>query len=223
MNARTYFKSLSVLVIAISIVIGLGAIFLIERIVPAIDGILQENAYSVNAAVGMLDSISSNVNDINAESNRERFWIEFKKAKDNITIEGEAELIDQIQGLAELYWLERTTNQQQVQLAGTINQLATTNMQAMEVKDKTAQTISLTGAWAIGLLLFLSIGIQFFFRFKTVSALVSPLEELLDILDNFSSGNRQRRCLDSRSSVLEIRKISYLINKLMDEACHLKR
>ena len=145
MNARTYFKSLSVLVIAISIVIGLGAIFLIERIVPAIDGILQENAYSVNAAVGMLDSISSNVNDINAESNRERFWIEFKKAKDNITIEGEAELIDQIQGLAELYWLERTTNQQQVQLAGTINQLATINMQAMEVKDKTAQTISLTG------------------------------------------------------------------------------
>ncbi len=48
MKAKSYFLNLSTTVILLNVVICLSAIFLVERIIPAINNILDETIYCKN-------------------------------------------------------------------------------------------------------------------------------------------------------------------------------
>ena len=164
MNARSFFKNLYFAVISISVIIGLTAIFLVERIVPAIDEIVKENAYSVESSINMLDAISANDHHQKSNSLEDKFWSAFQDAEKNITLEQEAAILHSIKNLAVLYWSGSSTEQDREELSEKITSLAKLNLQDMKAKDSQAQFMGLTGAWAMGLLLLFSVGIQIYFR-----------------------------------------------------------
>ncbi len=217
MSARAYFQSLSSTVIIISIIIGLSAIFLLERIVPAIDDILQENVYSVSAAVGMLSVISSSRSGGEDDQSREKFWEFFDKAKANITLQEEDLTISEISTLAKRYWNGEASVEDRENLTEQINKLAEINLKAMEAKDQAAQLMGLTGAWSLGFLLLISVGIQFLLRVKILSVLITPIEQILSVLSDFHSGNRMRRFVESKGVVEDVGKIGTLVNSNLDQ------
>lgn len=216
MNVKAYFRGLSSTVIILNIVIVISAIFLVERIVPAIDEILQENAYTVSAAISMLNAISSVQASTSADEQQLMFWNAFEKAKANITLSDEKPVISEIQVKAKEFWQTPTNDVTKTDLSMLISKLAELNLQAMEKKDQQAQFLGLTGAWALGFLLIISVGIQLLLRMKILDSLIDPIERLYLVLDDFSSGKKMRRFTVQNTMVVDIKKIGTLVNKLLD-------
>jgi hypothetical protein len=216
MNARSYFLSLSSSVIIINIIIGLCAIFLVERILPAIDSILEENAYSVSTSLSLLENISaSESEDFNFEKSQAAFWVNLEKAKKNLTVDSEPEIINKIDFSAQKFWGGDKTAK--IELTNYISELATVNLQAMKDKEKKAQFMSLTGAWGLGLLLLISVGIQLIQRTKILNGLITPQEHILWVLKDFNSGNFLRRFVEQKDNLTEIKQTGVLINSILDK------
>src|SRR5690606_12742049 len=120
------------------------------RLVPAMDEILKENAFSVSAAVEM-QSVLLKESSGNADKETEKtFWEAFTKGQRNITLKGEQEIVDSIQSSAEKLWSGDPTVRES--LNEDILRLTKINMEAMESKRQEAHLLGLAGAWAIGFL-----------------------------------------------------------------------
>lgn len=224
MKAKSFFLSLSTAVILMNVIIGLGAIFLVERIIPAMNQILSENAYSVTSAVNMLQSVST-ANPVSAElaqpksnedlKNESFFWENFSNAKKNITLKNEVEILDHIEIAAKDFWagqieLKRT-------LIDNLVMLSNVNLTDMKKKETKAKTISLTGAWGLGFLLLFSIGIQMILRTKILNGIIYPLENITSLLQDYKNGNKMRRYIDKKEDLPEIKKTGNLINSILDK------
>ncbi len=212
MNSKSYFLSISATVIILNILIGLSAIFLVERIIPAINQILDDNAYSVNAVVEMMDtlSVSTEVND-----NEEIFWNSFDNAKGNITIQNEGVLISEIRIAAKVYWKDPT--QSKDKLVGYLTKLAQMNLKDMKQKKNKAERLGVTGSWALGFLILISLSIQLIFRSKFFGGLIVPLEQIFAVLKDYNEGNSLRRFVEQRTYLNDIRKIGIIINTILDQ------
>lgn len=230
MKTKSFFLSLSNTVIVLNILLGLGSIFLVERIQPAIREILEENAYSVAASFVMLETISdfdgiatSNSSDQNlsADSNDEpesqiKFWDNFEKAKENITLKKEAKIVKDIEESATAFWAG--DKDQRAELAALVSSLAKLNLDDMEKKGKLAESLSITGAWGLGFLLIFSLIVQLVFRSKILSGMISPLEQIYSVLRGFKEGNQLRRFVERKEDLLEIKKTGFLINTILDSS-----
>lgn len=217
MKARSYFLSLSTSVIILNIIICLGAIFLVERIIPAINNIIDENAFSVTSSVNMLQTVSSadlisNPEDV--QKNQVIFWTNFENAKKNITLKSEIEIINHIEFTAKDYWAGN--KDMKANLTESLVQLANVNLKDMKKKELKAENISLTGAWAVGILLIFSVGIQLVLRGKILNGLILPLEGIASLLQDYKNGNSIRRFTDQRGHLNEIRQTGVLINNILD-------
>lgn len=206
-------------VISLSVVIGLSAMFLVERIVPAIDKIVKENAFSIDAAINMLDAISANDHLNHSQNLESKFWTSFQAANKNTSIAEEQKILAEIKDLGVLYWAGNSNELEREQLSTYITSLAKLKLQDMQVKDDEAQFMGLAGAWAIGILLLLSISIQLYFRHKTIATIIHPVEDLLRAMESFACGNRQRRFLVNPDAVKDLRKLGQLTNDFLDDLC----
>lgn len=217
MNARSYFLSFSTCVIILNVAIGVGAIFLVERIVPAIDDILSENVYSVSSAVAMLEAVAPIEGEATSvQENQAVFWKNFEKAKENIILDSEKSVVANIELTAKDFWAGKVAVKKD--LTSYIGELANINIQAMEVKDKEAQFLGLTGAWGLGFLLLFSIAIQLLLRSRILNSLIGPVEQLFLVVKDFNSGNTMRRFADHKSMLGDIKKTGALVNIILDQA-----
>lgn len=212
MNSQSYFRFVSTVIILINLFVGIGALYLIERIVPAIDEILKENAYSVSSAVLMQESLNSS-NNGNSQK-KEQFWQAYEKAKSNITIKGEEELILEIKNLGEAYWngSESSLNS----LSQKVVLLAEMNLHEMNKKNTNARAIGLAGAWALGFLVLISLIIQLILRKRLFLSLIQPTTNLIAVINDFVSGNYQRRVPHDNDASNELKNASAQLNKLLD-------
>ena len=206
-------------VISLSVIIGLSAMFLVERIVPAIDQIVKENAFSIDASINMLDAISANDHMNHSSLLENKFWNSFKAAENNTSIIEEQKILGQIKDLAVLYWASNSNEVERQQLSTYITSLAKLKLQDMQTKDDEAQFMGLAGAWAIGILLLLSISVQLYFRHKTLATIIKPVEDLMQAMESFACGNRQRRFLVNPEAVKDLRKLGQLTNDFLDDLC----
>ncbi len=215
MTSLNYFKSVSNLTIAISLLIGIGAIFLIERIVPAIDEIMQENAYSVQASNQMLLNLpNSKLNSSMDEQRVARFWRAYQQAVSNITIKGEAELLSAIRESASNLIDGKTT--EALPLQEQIIQLSNLNLETMETKNNKAKTIGHAGAWALGFLVILSLLLQLALRAKILLNIIEPHIEISEVIRDYTEGNKQRRANIVEGS-REIKEAGRLLNQVLDQ------
>lgn len=119
-----------------------------------------------------------------------------------------------------MYWSGSSTEQERERLSETITSLAKLNLQDMKAKDSQAQFMGLTGAWAMGLLLLFSVGLQIYFRNKTMSVIIEPIEHLTTTLDAYSCGNKHRRLLQNSNSIQDLKKVTNITNGLLDDLNH---
>ncbi|MEZ4742805.1 MAG: hypothetical protein R3B45_10205 [Bdellovibrionota bacterium] len=204
-NPKTYFRLISNITIAINLIVGVGAVYLVERIVPAIDEILQENAYSVQASMSMQVAI--------AEGNEAKFWESFEKAKSNITLNGEKEIVESVELHAKQLW--SGAPEAKMKVIRKIGNLSSINLEAMDQKDKEARFLGLGGAWALGFLVIVSIALQLVARGRVLTRLMEPVSELISVLDDYQRGNRLRRFASSDATD-EVKNGGVLLNKILD-------
>ncbi|MEZ4742909.1 MAG: hypothetical protein R3B45_10760 [Bdellovibrionota bacterium] len=204
-DPKSYFRLISNITIAINLLVGISAIFLVERIVPAIDEILQENVFSVQASMAMQVSIS--------EEDQKKFWESFDKAKSNITLKGEKEIVEEVKSLAEQYWAG--ASEMKVETIKKVGELSSVNLRAMDQKDEEARFLGLAGAWALGFLVMISIALQLIARGRMLIRLMDPISELISVLEGYHKGNRLRRFVGT-DATNEVKNGGMLLNKILD-------
>lgn len=214
MNAKSYFLNISVTVIILNILLGLSAIFLVERIIPAINQILDDNAYSVSAAVDMMELVA--ISELKSTDKlEEKFWTSFENAKQNITIKNERALISKIEVQAKTYWTDPSINR--AHLTELLSQLAQMNLKDMTLKKSKAEQLGITGSWGLGFLLLISLSLQLVFRSKILSGLIAPLEQILSVVKDFKEGNSLRRFVEQKIYLSDIRRTGVIINSILDQ------
>jgi sulfatase maturation enzyme AslB (radical SAM superfamily) len=204
-NPKSYFRFISNVTIAINLVVGISAIFLVERIIPAIDDILQENAYSVQASIALQSSILL--------SDEEKFWTTLEKAKSNITLEGEQEIVDEIRVLGKSYWQEAQSAKEA--LIAKIEDLSTVNLRAMDEKEKEASFLGTAGAWSLAFLVVSCTALQLIARRKVITLFIEPILELITVLTTYYQGNRLRR-FSNPDATDAIKDAGLILNKILD-------
>lgn len=220
MKSRTFFRNLTFTVLLLNIFIGIGALFLLERIVPAIDSILRQNVASVSSTLTMLSALSSAPHAESGLNSEKVFWEAFEKIDAKAALEPEKKLLDDIRRKAEAYWAKPEPSLNHGDLSAQISTLAELKLQTMALKKDQARRLSLSGSWALGLLLILSVCIQLFMRARIIENLIEPIEQLHRVLNSFSLGRRMRRFSVHNAMVTEIKKIGVLVNDLLDR--HIK-
>ncbi len=215
MSSKSYFRFVSTVTIVINLCVGIGALYLIERIVPAIDEILNENAYSVSSVIKMQGSLlNSQISESRQESEK-LFWESFENAKSNITIEGESEIISEIYNLGLSYWKADQTVL--FQLSQKLVALSDLNLKAMNKKNRTAKIIGLAGAWALGFLVLMALVLQLSLRKKMFDSFIQPTLSLINVISDYGLGNYQRRYTSTHEAAREIKYTGDVLNKILDE------
>jgi len=204
-GSRSYFRVFSTLTILLNLIVGIGAISLVERLVPAIDEILRENSATVAAAATMHEALIL--------SQEEKFEKAVTFALGNVTIDSEQPVLKEIVALGKEYWsgdLEKRSL-----LSEKITELSAINLKTMSEKENKARLLGLSGAWALGFLVVLAIVLQLILRSRIIDAQIEPISDLLSVLRDYSEGNSLRRFRNS-SAGNEIQKGGQMLNDILD-------
>lgn len=215
MNAKTYFRYLSTTTIFINLLLGLGSLFLIERVMPTIDNILTQNGYSISIGVELQEIMFQSVGEHNTSPELAAiFWQVVQRAEAAITIPGEQQIIDEIRIHGKKYWDGDFSSL--ISLTDNIRQLININLNAMNEKNRTSKAVGLAGAWALGFLVLASLLLQLILRKLIFSNLMEPTSQLLAVIRDYSNGNNMRR-FQSADAFEEIKDVGHLLNRLLDE------
>jgi methyl-accepting chemotaxis protein len=204
-GSRSYFRVFSTLTILLNLIVGICAISLVERIVPAIDEILRENSVTVAAAASMHEAVLL--------SQQEKFDKALTFAQTNVTIDSEKEHLTEIASLGKDYWSGNLDKRPQ--LSEKITELSSINLKKMNEKEDKARLLGLSGAWALGFLIVVAIVLQLILRARIIDSQMEPISELLSVLRDYSEGNSLRRFRNSNAGN-EIQKGGQMLNDILD-------
>jgi hypothetical protein len=204
-GSRSYFRVFSTLTILLNLIVGIGAISLVERLVPAIDEILRENAFSVAAAATMHEAILL--------SQQEKFEKALTFAQSNVTIDNEKPVLTEIAALGTEYWAGNLDKRSQ--LSEKITELSAINLKKMSEKEDKARLLGLSGAWALGFLIVFAIVLQLILRSRIIDTQIEPISDLLSVLRDYNEGNSLRRFRNSNAGT-EIQKGGQMLNDILD-------
>ena len=194
------------------IAVALAATFLMERMSQAIKFILNENVYSIEAAEDMLQLVGM----VSIEANpayKEAFVVALNKAKSNVTLVGENQLIEDIDKLIEpCFSGDLKARRDMIQA---LAYLADINRQAMIKADENARFLAIAGGWAMaGMAIFGGFFVLRIFAQIQASAIL-PMTEICRAVEDWDKGNKMRR-VQSRLASKDIRKAHQIINGFLD-------
>lgn len=200
---------------AMNILMALGAIWLLARMSPAIERILEENVFSMQATEEMLDVLiaaSAGGAEVDPVS-QARFEAALERARNNVTEPEEPPLLDEIQtGWNALRDGDETALEP---LSDDVLQLAAVNQQAMVRADLQARRLGSAGAWAAAFIAaFYFLASLLVLRQMRRRVLV-PLLEIHRVLDSARSGDTHRRCTVGEAST-EIEGVATAVNQMLD-------
>lgn len=184
-------------------VAGIRAIF---RLTPEIDRINKSNSQSLYFIDRMLTAeVSEDI---------KLFEEHLAKQKGNITEPQEEEKVIAIEKVYKDAF--NGDKEARKELIFNITQLSEINRLAMMKYGKNAKTLSITGTWVIGFMLFFVWSIGFVVLTNLRKTIIEPLDELEDVLDKVSKGNKHRRC-PSMAPTKDFQKIYDGVNNLLDK------
>lgn len=189
-----------------STVITFAGIYGFEKLEPSINLLNSSNTQSLYYAEQMLTSVSAKKNLKNFEKN-------LNLAKQNITEQGEKEVINNIS--KNYLSAFKGNNEIEEETINEIAQLAKINRLAMEQAGIQAKKQRTIGIWII---LFPSvfiwmIGIAILKRLEVT--FIKPIQELNDVIFEYNKGNRMRRC-PSIAVSKDLQKLYDGINTILD-------
>lgn len=214
MNAKSYFRYTSNLIIAINLIIGLSSVFLVERLLPSVRDILDDNTNSMHAVIDLQEALNRSGDGPWTNPEIEVFRQIIKKLEHNISFTEERYILEEIKSLGEKYFsgsvLVKST------LIDKINEFGRLNLNDIAAKDKKIHFLGTSGAWAIGFLALLSILFQLIFRARILSQIMDPLSDFLLSIREYCNGNLLRRFNNPLASQ-ELKDTGRLLNVILDE------
>lgn len=200
--------------VVLNLVLAFGSIGLLARMAPAVEQILQENVYSIEAAEVMLAELAEVESPVLPPEVQERIRQALDDARLNVT---EPEEQQAIRDLAEeLQKANAGVAGSRQRLVNGLRLLIQINRDAMRSAGRKAERLGRAGAWAsvlIGLISFL-LSLIVLSRFD--NRFLRPLVDLYEVLESAQQGNRLRRCRPAQAS-REVVQVTQLVNKLLDD------
>jgi PAS domain-containing protein len=210
---REFLVGLGTLV-TLNVLFAFGAIGLLLRMSPAIERILQENIYSIEATEEMLSLLVEASRQPSQEVILQQFEQALQRARNNVT---EAEETPVLQMIQQHY---RAAIRGDEQALGTVlrdlQRLIHINRSAMEATDKEAQRLGFAGAWVAVLVTLVSFVISLIVVHKLEERVLNPFVELYRVLQSILAGNPYRRCREIDAPE-EIKRVLSSVNLILDE------
>ena len=206
-RARLYFM------IGIQVITAFASIFLIQRMSPAINLILSENVYSLEASESMLALVAQPAPLTPAQE--EKFVQSLDRLKRNVTEPGEKPLLDEMTRIMGPGF--KLTPDVKSALLGTLLQISEINRNAIIRSDEHSRRLGIAGCWAIVLLGIMGMIFGLAVMNSISTRLLEPIAEITNVMTQWKRGERQRRCTP-RSDQGELEGTMNSINDLIDRA-----
>ncbi len=202
------------LLIGFNLLMALGSIWIFMRMAPAIEIIIERNERSLEACEEMLASLAMITHNTQRDLMlKATFENAFKRAQSNITEKEEPAALETIKGDFAIAFLgDRTALHKTV---SAIVLLGKINREAMIAEDHRAQQFGTAGAWGV---VFMSVSVFFagmLFKRRVSKNLVTPLEEIQNVLSAQRNGDTMRRCTGPHLPE-DVKRVYRDVNELLD-------
>lgn len=210
---REFLIGLGTLVM-LNVLFAFGAIGLLLRMSPAIERILQENVYSIEATEEMLSLLVESARQSSRDVTLQQFEQALQRARNNVT---EAEEIPVLQTIQQHYRAAIGGDERAVgTLVRALQRLIHINQSVMEATGKEAQRLGFAGAWVAVLVALVSFMISLIVVHKLEERVVNPFVEIYRVLQSVLAGNPYRRCREIDAPE-EIKRVLISVNVILDE------
>lgn len=195
------------MLILFNLVLAFGSVWSFQRMNPAISSIYERNVKSLDACERMMQILTAedvNIDDFNAA---------LQAARSNITEDGEAQAVQNIQNLTE----DLQTGSKDARRLITREIITLTNCNKNAIRDaaKATQNMRQAGAWGIVFLTVLFFLIAIYFEQRLRRTLLMPLQEISDVMRANMQGDKFRRCNLLHASD-DMKKLFEAVNSLLD-------
>lgn len=202
------------ILIGIGVSIALAAITLFGRMAPAIEGIIEDNVVSIEAAEAMLAGMVDAELGGDPAGARRAFDGAFATARRNVTEPDEGLILDRIERLAPAAFDGDPDSVRQLVLE--IRALGDVNRGAMTTADQSAKRLGVAGAWTMVVLGAGGFVVGLFTQRRLRKRVLLPLQEIHATLRSITMGDRLRRCTSPTAPCSDLSEIMAMINRLLD-------
>jgi nitrate/nitrite-specific signal transduction histidine kinase len=211
-SRREVFIAIGVLA-GMNLLVAFGAVGLLTRMTPAIEGILKENVRSMRAAEEVLAVLATEPQASISPQGRQRMQAALDQLRANVTESDEPGRLDTI----ELRWraVLQMDPQARAPMVADVLALIATNHRAMERADAEAKRLGNAGAWAVALLGLVALLLSVVILRRLSTRLLRPLAELYQTLRAAQGGDPFRRCTTSDTAG-EVHHLMHAVNELLD-------
>lgn len=205
---RDFFLTFGMLML-FHMVLAFGSIALFMRMGPAIEKILAENVYSIEAAQEMLLLMAQE----EEQPDVDQFHQWLIRAKNNITVPEEEPVLRRIEQAAQNF--ENMDESARTMLLNDIEELIAINQNAMQKADTQARDLGIAGAWAAVWIAVLAFALGWLSMRRLYRRVIAPIEELHDVLVGVGQGDLQRRCTTTEAPA-DVRRTLSHVNIILD-------
>jgi hypothetical protein len=210
-EVRLWIGALLVLQLLVSFV----AIGLLARVSPAVDQILRENVYSIEAVEVMLAVLAKKPEGPVWGPERDRFTDALGRVRANVTEPEEEPFVAQLDERAEAALAGREDAREQV--VDALLALAEVNRASMREADLEARRLGAAGAWTAALAGLLGAAFGVLVLNRLIQRLVVPVLQVDAALLAARSGDPLRRCVPLQGPV-EVVRLGSNLNWMLDAA-----
>nr|WP_320012672.1 hypothetical protein [uncultured Desulfobulbus sp.] len=179
--------------VALNILMAIGTIAIFGRMSPAIEVILDRNERSLQACEGMLTTLAlTGTGKSLSQEEQQTFHAYLENAQANITENLEPEPLQRLTSNEnKLFQGDRQAREASIQAIGN---LAEINRAAMLAADRHAQQLGRTGGWGVTFMALSAFLVGLIFIRSLSRRVVTPLEEMHNVLQANRNGETLRRC-----------------------------
>lgn len=199
-----------VVLMAIVVLTSVGTVALLGRMAPAIERIIAENVYSLEAAEEMLAVVASGATDHSA---RQRFEAALLRAEGNVTEDRERQALGVLR--EQRAWFFAGDPAARSAVVEALRTLGQANRAAVIRGDEEAQRLGYASAWAAVFLGAISFAWGLLAIRRARRRLIDPLHEVAAVLENARTGDRYRRTRRIAAPA-EIERIMSGVDDLLD-------
>lgn len=202
------------ILIGLNFLMALACVHVFTRMAPAIEIIIEQNEKSLKACEEMLSYLAlSTTAGQDASEILELFRDALNRAQNNIT---EPEEPDLLKTISETHVAAMAGDPLSRRRAiSAITGLASVNRQAMIQEDLNAQQVGKSGAWGVVFMAICMFLAGLLFYRSLVKKVITPIEELLSVVEAHEKGEFMRRCT-GYDLPREVRLIFDGVNTLLD-------
>lgn len=199
-----------VILTAIAVVTTAGTVALLGRMAPAIERILADNLYSLEAIEDMLVVLGSDAHDDKAQ---QQFATALTRAEGNVTEKPEREHLAVLRSQGQRAVAGDEEARREVLAA--LLALGRINRQAVVESDEEAKRLGYAGAWAAAFLGALAFAWALLAVGRARRRIIDPLNEVAAVLVAAHTGDNFRRCRQMKAPT-EVARIMHGVDDLLD-------